>query len=140
MKRAAAFLAACLACALVAAGQATAAVERKVLRMAFRTAETGFDPQRIFDRYSVGILVSAKEAVQVTMAALYDERPNSVLWLGAGPAKEDGDAERQRASANADREERFFVVNAENLKSALRQPLRDFCRQLLAGKRVLDLR
>jgi ABC-type transport system substrate-binding protein len=55
LKRAAAFLAACLACALVAAGQATAAVERKVLRMAFRTAETGFDPQRIFDRYSVGI-------------------------------------------------------------------------------------
>ncbi len=30
-------------------------MERKVLRMAFRTAETGFDPQRIFDRYSVGI-------------------------------------------------------------------------------------
>ncbi|MCM2326974.1 MAG: ABC transporter substrate-binding protein [Lysobacter sp.] len=55
MNRAAAFLAACLACALAAAGPASAAVERKVLRMAFRTAETGFDPQRIYDRYSVGI-------------------------------------------------------------------------------------
>ena len=44
-----------LACSVLGAGPAGAAVERKVLRMAFRTAETGFDPQRIFDRYSVGI-------------------------------------------------------------------------------------
>ena len=29
--------------------------QKKVLRMAFRTAETGFDPQRIDDRYSVGV-------------------------------------------------------------------------------------
>jgi peptide/nickel transport system substrate-binding protein len=29
--------------------------QKKVLKMAFRTAETGFDPQRIDDRYSVGI-------------------------------------------------------------------------------------
>ena len=29
--------------------------DRKVLRVALRAAETGFDPQRIFDRYSVGI-------------------------------------------------------------------------------------
>jgi len=29
--------------------------QKKVLRLAFRTAETGFDPQRIDDRYSVGI-------------------------------------------------------------------------------------
>ena len=50
-----ALLAAFLASALLAAAPAGAAVERKVLRMAFRTAETGFDPQRIFDRYSVGI-------------------------------------------------------------------------------------
>ena len=48
-------LAVLLACAVLAAGPAGAAVERKVLRMAFRVAETGFDPQRIFDRYSVGI-------------------------------------------------------------------------------------
>ncbi|MBK8323881.1 MAG: bicyclomycin resistance protein [Betaproteobacteria bacterium] len=37
------------------AAQASAAVEKKVLRMAFRTAEAGFDPQRIDDRYSVGV-------------------------------------------------------------------------------------
>ena len=29
--------------------------QKKVLRMAFRTAETGFDPVRAYDRYSVGI-------------------------------------------------------------------------------------
>ena len=29
--------------------------EKKTLRIAFRAAETGFDPQRIEDRYSVGI-------------------------------------------------------------------------------------
>ena len=34
---------------------AHAATEKKTLRMAFRAAETGFDPQRIEDRYSVGI-------------------------------------------------------------------------------------
>jgi ABC-type transport system substrate-binding protein len=33
----------------------TADAQKKVLKMAFRTAETGFDPQRIDDRYSVGI-------------------------------------------------------------------------------------
>ena len=31
------------------------AEERKVLKIAFRAAETGFDPQRIEDRYSIGI-------------------------------------------------------------------------------------
>jgi ABC-type transport system substrate-binding protein len=44
------FLAAALS---LAAGEAWA--QKKVLRLAFRTAETGFDPQRIDDRYSVGI-------------------------------------------------------------------------------------
>ncbi|HUL56302.1 MAG TPA: ABC transporter substrate-binding protein [Usitatibacter sp.] len=34
---------------------AEAATERKVLRMSFRAIETGFDPQRIDDRYSVGV-------------------------------------------------------------------------------------
>jgi len=55
LPRPAALVAAFLACALAAAGPAAAAVERKVLRISFRTAEAGFDPQRIFDRYSVGI-------------------------------------------------------------------------------------
>ena len=31
------------------------AAEKKILKIAFRNAETGFDPQRIEDRYSVGI-------------------------------------------------------------------------------------
>jgi ABC-type transport system substrate-binding protein len=34
---------------------ASAHAQRKVLHVALRTAETGFDPQRIDDRYSVGI-------------------------------------------------------------------------------------
>ena len=48
-------LAALLLAALVAAVAVPAAAQKKVLRMAFRTAETGFDPQRIDDRYSVGV-------------------------------------------------------------------------------------
>jgi oligopeptide transport system substrate-binding protein len=32
-----------------------ALAQKKVLKFAFRTAETGFDPQRVDDRYSVGI-------------------------------------------------------------------------------------
>lgn len=44
-----------LAAALIAISTVHAAPEKKVLRMSFRTAETGFDPQRIDDRYSVGV-------------------------------------------------------------------------------------
>jgi oligopeptide transport system substrate-binding protein len=44
-----------LAAALVAFAMPDAQAQKKVLRLAFRTAETGFDPQRIDDRYSVGI-------------------------------------------------------------------------------------
>jgi oligopeptide transport system substrate-binding protein len=47
--------AALLACFLIAIGAATAEAQKKVLRMSFRTAETGFDPQRVDDRYSVGV-------------------------------------------------------------------------------------
>ena len=47
------FLASLLVLALACAPASGA--ERKVLRMAFRTAETGFDPQKIYDRYSVGV-------------------------------------------------------------------------------------
>jgi oligopeptide transport system substrate-binding protein len=39
----------------IAAGVLPASAQKKILRMAFTTAETGFDPQRIDDRYSVGI-------------------------------------------------------------------------------------
>ena len=45
------------ATALASAGvcEASAVVEKKVVRMAFRAVETGFDPMRIDDRYSVGV-------------------------------------------------------------------------------------
>ena len=47
--------AALLAAFLIALGPIAAEAQKKVLRFAFRTAETGFDPQRIDDRYSVGV-------------------------------------------------------------------------------------
>ena len=48
LKRPLAFLAACLAWALVAAGPAAAAVERKVLRMALRNmGRKGAGPKRL---------------------------------------------------------------------------------------------
>ncbi len=47
--------AALLAAFLIALGPLSAEAQKKVLRLAFRTAETGFDPQRIDDRYSTGI-------------------------------------------------------------------------------------
>ena len=45
----------CMACNVLAPVAAPAVEERKVLKIAFRQAETGFDPQRTEDRYSVGI-------------------------------------------------------------------------------------
>ena len=47
--------AALLATFLIASGAVAADAPKKVLRFSFRTAETGFDPQRIDDRYSVGV-------------------------------------------------------------------------------------
>jgi oligopeptide transport system substrate-binding protein len=44
-----------LAAVLIAFAATAAQAQKKVLRVAFRTAETGFDPQRIDDRYSVGV-------------------------------------------------------------------------------------
>jgi oligopeptide transport system substrate-binding protein len=44
-----------LAALAIALGSPAAMSQKKVIRMAFRTAENGFDPQRIDDRYSVGI-------------------------------------------------------------------------------------
>jgi ABC-type transport system substrate-binding protein len=46
---------------LAVAGMAAHAQARKVLKLAFRAAETGFDPQKIDDRYSVGICESLYE-------------------------------------------------------------------------------
>ncbi len=56
-------LALACACTLLAVPPAHGAVEPKVLRMAFRTAETGFDPQRSYDRYSVGICENLYESL-----------------------------------------------------------------------------
>ncbi len=49
------FLAIAAATLLVACATLPAAAQKKVLHIAFRVAETGFDPQRVFDRYSVGV-------------------------------------------------------------------------------------
>ena len=48
-------LAAVLAAFLIALVPLEGYAQKKVLRFGFRTAETGFDPQRIDDRYSVGV-------------------------------------------------------------------------------------
>lgn len=42
--------------AFLTVGTSADATEKKTLRYAFRTAETGFDPMKVYDRYSVGIL------------------------------------------------------------------------------------
>ena len=48
-------LMAALVVTTMTAASSAHAVEKKTLKIAFRAAETGFDPQRIEDRYSVGI-------------------------------------------------------------------------------------
>src|SRR5260221_7595306 len=48
-------LAVLLAFAAVLACAGAAEAQQKVVRMAFRTAWTGFDPQRVWDRYSIGV-------------------------------------------------------------------------------------
>jgi ABC-type transport system substrate-binding protein len=63
--------------------------ERKVLRVAFRVAETGFDPQRIFDRYSVGICENLFETL---VSYDYLARPAKLVPLAAEsvPEPEEG--------------------------------------------------
>jgi ABC-type transport system substrate-binding protein len=56
------------------------AAEKKILRIAFRTAETGFDPQRIDDRYSVGICENLFEPL---MTYDYLARPVKLVPLTA---------------------------------------------------------
>ena len=51
-----------VASALMASTGAIAA-EKKTLRYAFRTAETGFDPMKVYDRYSVGIIENLYESL-----------------------------------------------------------------------------
>ncbi len=52
-----------LASALLMPAQYVHAVEKKVVRLAFRSAESGFDPQIIEDRYSVGICENIFESL-----------------------------------------------------------------------------
>jgi oligopeptide transport system substrate-binding protein len=75
-----------LACAL---GATVAEAQKKVLRMAFRTAETGFDPQRVYDRYSVGICENIYEGL---LTYDYLARPVKVVPLVAEsvPQPEEG--------------------------------------------------
>ena len=63
--------------------------ERKVLRMSFRTAETGFDPQKAWDRYSVGICENLFEPL---LTYDYLARPAKLVPLAAEavPEAEDG--------------------------------------------------
>jgi oligopeptide transport system substrate-binding protein len=56
-------LAAFLAAFLLAVAPFAADAQQKVLRFAFRTAETGFDPQKIDDRYSVGVCENLFESL-----------------------------------------------------------------------------
>ena len=62
---------------------------RKVLRVALRAAETGFDPQRIFDRYSVGICENLFETL---VSYDYLARPVKLVPLAAEsvPEPEEG--------------------------------------------------
>ena len=59
---------------------AVEAAPKKVLRMAFRTAETGFDPQKVYDRYSVGICENIYEGL---LTYDYLARPVKVVPLVA---------------------------------------------------------
>ncbi len=78
-----------VAALLLAASTATAEAQKKVLRIAFRTAETGFDPQRVFDRYSVGVCENIFEGL---LTYDYLARPARLVPLVAEtiPEPEDG--------------------------------------------------
>jgi oligopeptide transport system substrate-binding protein len=82
-------LAPLLIAAVLASGAGEALAQKKVLRMAFRTAETGFDPQRIYDRYSVGICENIFESL---LTYDYLARPVKVVPLVAEsvPEPEEG--------------------------------------------------
>ena len=65
---------------MLALASAAADAQKKVLRVAFRTAETGFDPQRIDDRYSVGICENFFEPL---LTYDYLARPVKLIALAA---------------------------------------------------------
>jgi len=74
------FRSAALLAAFAVALAAPAAAQQKVLRMSFRTAETGFDPQRLYDRYSVGVCENIFEPL---LTYDYLARPVKVVPLTA---------------------------------------------------------
>lgn len=78
-----------LAALVLATGPAAAQAPAKVLRMSFRTAETGFDPQKVQDRYSVGILENIFETL---LTYDYLARPVKLVPLAAEsiPEPEEG--------------------------------------------------
>jgi ABC-type transport system substrate-binding protein len=82
-------LAAAFAALLIALGATPADAQKKVLRFGYRTAETGFDPQRIDDRYSVGICENIFEPL---LTYDYLARPVKLVPLIAEtiPAPEEG--------------------------------------------------
>ncbi len=75
--------------AVLAGGSIAAVAQKKVLKMAFRTAETGFDPQRIDDRYSVGVCENLFEGL---LTYDYLARPVKLVPLTAEaiPVPEEG--------------------------------------------------
>ena len=82
-------LAAVCLVALIAWAAPAADAQQKVLRVAFRAAETGFDPQRIFDRYSVGICENLFETL---ISYDYLARPVKLVPMAAEavPEPEEG--------------------------------------------------
>jgi oligopeptide transport system substrate-binding protein len=73
-------LAAAILFAVAAHAAESTAGAKKVLRVSFRTAETGFDPQRIDDRYSVGICENLFEPL---LTYDYLARPVKLVPLAA---------------------------------------------------------
>ena len=75
-----------LAAALPAAAQDA---PKKILRFAYRTTENGFDPQRVDDRYSVGVLENIFESL---LSYDYLARPVKIVpWLAESiPEPEEG--------------------------------------------------
>ena len=82
-------VAALLVASALILGIGPAHAQKKVLRMAFRTAETGFDPQKVYDRYSVGICENIFEPL---LTYDYLARPVKVVPLVAEsvPEPEEG--------------------------------------------------
>ena len=88
-RRLPAFLAALAAFVALGSCGADAWAQKKVLRFAFRTAESGFDPQKVYDRYSVGVCENIFEGL---LTYDYLARPVRVVPLVAEsvPEPEEG--------------------------------------------------